>query len=40
MRQALLDLQQTVKNKPEKDQVNKAIEAVHDKYQTLIGVFE
>jgi len=40
LRQSLLDLQQKVNNEPEKDQVIKAIEAVHDQYQTLIGIFE
>jgi hypothetical protein len=40
LRQSLLDLQQAAKNEPEKDQVNKAIEVVHDKYQLLIGIFE
>ena len=37
---AVTQLQQTIKDESQKDQVIKAIELVHDKYQDLIGMFE
>jgi hypothetical protein len=40
LKDALIQLQQTIKNKAEKDQILKAIEVVHDKYQDLVCVFE
>jgi hypothetical protein len=38
--EAAKNLQQTLKNETEKNQILTAIEAVHDAYQNLIGVFE
>ncbi len=40
LREALKQLQQTIKDEAQKDQVVKAVEVVHDKYQLLVGVFE
>jgi len=40
LRKALLNLQQTIKENPQKEQVVQGIERVHDKYQTLVGIFE
>jgi pyruvate-formate lyase-activating enzyme len=40
LKESLIRLQQAVGDKPEKDQVNKAIETVHDKYQNLVEIFE
>ena len=40
LREALMQLQQTIKDEAQKDQVVKAIEVIHDKYQLLVGVFE
>ena len=40
LKESLVELQQSANNQTEKDQVIKAIEKVHDKYQLLIGVFE
>jgi hypothetical protein len=40
LKEALIDLQQTIKENPQKEQVIQAIERVHDKYQLLIGIFE
>ena len=40
LKKALKALQQLLDNQPEKDQVEKAIEVVHSKYQILIGIFE
>ncbi len=40
LREALKQLQQTIKDDAQKDQVVKAVEVVHDKYQLLVGVFE
>ncbi len=40
LREALMQLQQTIKEEAQKDQVVKEIEVIHDKYQLLVGVFE
>ena len=40
LREALMQLQQTINDKADKDQVIKAIDLVHDRYQLLVGVFE
>jgi len=40
LKKSLNQLQQTVADEADKDQVNKAIETVHDKYQTLVEIFE
>jgi hypothetical protein len=40
LREALIQLQQTIKDDAAKDQIVKAIEVMHDKYQLLIGVCE
>ena len=37
---ALVALQQTIADESPKDQVTAAIESVHDKYQTLVAIFE
>jgi hypothetical protein len=40
LREALEQLSQTVANESPEDQVKQAIETVHDKYQSLVAVFE
>jgi hypothetical protein len=40
LNKASKELQQTVKNEAEKEQILRAIESVHDAYQDLIGIFE
>jgi hypothetical protein len=40
LRQALVDLQKIIDETSEKEQIDKAVELVHDKYQMLVGVFE
>jgi len=40
LKESIIQLQNTINGEEEKDQVVKAIEAVHDEYQTLVGVFE
>ena len=40
LKESLIQLRQKIKDEDEKDQVIKAIEVVHDKYQILVGVFE
>jgi hypothetical protein len=40
LKESLIQLQQSIIDEAEKDQVMKAIEVVHDKYQLLVGVFE
>jgi hypothetical protein len=40
LREALEQLSQTVANRSPEDQVKLAIETVHDKYQSLVAVFE
>jgi hypothetical protein len=40
LRESIIQLQNNINGEAEKDQVVKAIEVVHDKYQTLVGVFE
>ena len=40
LREALEQLSQTVTNESPEDQVKQAIETVHDKYQSLVAVFE
>jgi hypothetical protein len=40
LRESLTQLKQTAKEKSEKEQVVRAIEEVHDKYQMLVEIFE
>jgi hypothetical protein len=35
-----VDLQKIIDETSEKEQIDKAVELVHDKYQMLVGVFE
>ena len=40
LKESLIQLQHTIQEELEKDQVIKAIDLVHDKYQVLVGIFE
>lgn len=40
LKESIIQLQRTIKDEVDKDQVVEAVEAVHDMYQKLVGVFE